>query len=121
MPLAILGVGIGIAFAPLTTAGIAGVAAGDAGAASGLVNVSQQLGGSLGLGILITVFAAAESDRAASARDELAHAISMSLTGSVVFLALALAVVIALVRRPMPATRAATDAPPWGQAPPGGV
>lgn len=102
-PLAILGVGIGIAFAPLTTAGIAGVAAGDAGAASGLVNVSQQLGGSLGLGILITVFAAAESDHAASARDNLAHAISMSLTGSVVFLALALAVVIALVRRPMPA------------------
>ena len=54
VPLAILGIGIGIAFAPLTTAGIAGVAAGDAGAASGLLNVSQQLGGSLGLGILIT-------------------------------------------------------------------
>ena len=91
VPLALLGIGIGIAFAPLTTAGIAGVAAGDAGAASGLVNVSQQLGGSLGLGILITVFAAAERDHAASARDNLAHAISTSLTGSVVFLALALA------------------------------
>ena len=31
----------------------------DAGAASGLLNVAQQLGASLGLGILITVFAAA--------------------------------------------------------------
>jgi EmrB/QacA subfamily drug resistance transporter len=101
VPLAILGIGIGLAFAPLTSAGIAGVAAGDAGAASGLVNVSQQLGGSLGLGILITVFAAAQSDHASSARDSLAHAISMSLTGSAVFLALALAVVIALVRRPV--------------------
>ena len=35
----------------------------DAGAASGLLNVAQQLGGSLGLGILITVFAAATHQR----------------------------------------------------------
>jgi hypothetical protein len=103
VPLAILGVGIGIAFAPLTTAGIAGVAPGDAGAASGLLNVSQQLGGSLGLGILITVFAAAERGSDSSARNALAHAISTSLTGSVVFLALALAVVVVLIRRPVAA------------------
>ena len=38
---------------------------------------------------------------ASSARQELAHAVSTSLTGSVVFLALALAVVVALVRRPV--------------------
>ena len=101
VPLAILGIGIGIAFAPLTTAGIAGVAPGDAGAASGLLNVSQQLGGSLGLAILITLFAAAESGSASSARQELAHAVSVSLTGSVVFLALALAVVVVLIRRPV--------------------
>jgi EmrB/QacA subfamily drug resistance transporter len=104
VPLAILGIGIGIAFTPLTTAAIAGVAARDAGAASGLLNVSQQVGGSLGLGILITLFAAAESGSTSSARQELAHAVSVSLTGSVVFLALALAVVVALIRRP------ATDA-----------
>ena len=59
LPLALLGIGIGIAFTPLTSAGIAGVAPGDAGAASGLVNVAHQLGGSLGLGILVTVFASA--------------------------------------------------------------
>ena len=45
VPLALLGIGIGIAFTPLTAAGIAGVAPGDAGAASGLLNVAQQLGG----------------------------------------------------------------------------
>ena len=50
IPLALLGIGIGIAFTPLTAAGIAGVAPGDAGAASGLLNVAQQLGGSLGPG-----------------------------------------------------------------------
>ena len=59
VPMTLLGIGIGAALVPLTSAGIEGVDAGDAGAASGLVNVSQQLGGSLGLGILVTVFAAA--------------------------------------------------------------
>ena len=65
-----------LAFTPLTAAGIAGVAQGDAGAASGLLNVSQQLGASLGLGILITVFASATRSAAdhplagASARAE---------------------------------------------------
>ena len=58
--------GIGIAFAPLTSAGIAGVAPADAGAASGLLNVAQQLGASLGLGILITVFAVGHEERGAS-------------------------------------------------------
>ena len=105
IPLALLGIGIGMAFTPLTAAGIAGVAPGDAGAASGLLNVAQQLGGSLGLGILITVFASATRDAAqhplagasahAEASHELAHAIGTSLTGSAVLLALALGVVVA--------------------------
>jgi EmrB/QacA subfamily drug resistance transporter len=101
VPLAILGTGIGIAFAPLTTAGIAGVAQGDAGAASGLLNVSQQLGASLGLGILITVFAAARrATDDLGAKGELAHAVGTALTGSAIFLAIALAVVVFVIRRP---------------------
>ncbi|MDX6628859.1 MAG: hypothetical protein QOH00_1105 [Gaiellales bacterium] len=113
IPLALLGIGIGIAFAPLTAAGIAGVAPGDAGAASGLLNVAQQLGGSLGLGILITVFASASSSAAGhplagvSAHDEarhvLAHAVATSMTGSAVMLTLALGVVVLVMRRPGPA------------------
>ncbi|MEA2244777.1 MAG: hypothetical protein QOD24_4333 [Solirubrobacteraceae bacterium] len=107
VPMVLLGAGIGAALTPLTSSGIAGVAAGDAGAASGLVNVAHQLGGSLGIGILVTVFAAAErSAPAADARHELAHAVAMSVTGSAVFLALALAVVVLVMRRPaaVPAT-----------------
>ena len=101
IPLAMLGTGIGIAFAPLTTAGIAGVAPGDAGAASGLLNVSQQLGASLGLGILITVFAAARraSDHL-GAKAELADAVGTALTGSAIFLTIALAVAVFVIRRP---------------------
>jgi EmrB/QacA subfamily drug resistance transporter len=110
IPLAMVGAGIGIAFAPLTTAGIAGVAPADAGAASGLLNVAQQLGASLGLGILITVFASATrsaaqhplagASAALEARHELAHAVATALTGSAIFLTLALAVAIVLMRRP---------------------
>ena len=40
---------------PLTTAGLAGVEPADAGAASGLVNVTQQVGAALGLAVLVTV------------------------------------------------------------------
>ena len=40
----------------LTSASLADVAPEDAGAASGLVNVSQQLGAALGLAVLVTVF-----------------------------------------------------------------
>jgi hypothetical protein len=99
-----------MAFTPLTAAGIAGVAPADAGAASGLLNVSQQLGGSLGLGILITVFASASRSAAdhpltgasahAEASHELAHAVGSSLTGSAVLLSLALAVAVLVMRRP---------------------
>jgi hypothetical protein len=59
LPVILIGAGQGATLSPLTAAGIAGVAGEDAGAASGLVNVAHQLGGSLGLGILVTVFAAA--------------------------------------------------------------
>jgi EmrB/QacA subfamily drug resistance transporter len=108
LPLVLLGAGIGIALTPLTTAGIAGVAPRDAGAASGLVNVATQLGGSLGLGILVTVFAAAGRSTAdhplaaaspqLEAKHELAHAVATALTGSAVFLALALTVVVVDMR-----------------------
>jgi EmrB/QacA subfamily drug resistance transporter len=95
VPMALLGIGMGTALAPLTALGIRGVAPEDAGAASGLVNVSQQVGASLGLSILVTRFAAA-SRIAGSARAELAHGVAAALSGSAVFLALALAVALAL-------------------------
>ncbi len=108
LPMLLLGLGIGTALTPLTTAGVSGVEPEDAGAASGLTNVAQQLGGSLGLGILVTVFAAA--GRAAAhhpvgataqlqAHHALALAIATSLRGSAVFLALGLGVVVLIMRR----------------------
>jgi EmrB/QacA subfamily drug resistance transporter len=60
-PLLIVGIGNGLAFVPLTALALTGVEPRDAGAASGLVNVTQQVGGALGLAILVTVFGAASS------------------------------------------------------------
>jgi EmrB/QacA subfamily drug resistance transporter len=57
-PLVLFGIGNGTAFVPLTAASLTGVGPADAGAASGLVNVMQQVGGSLGLAVLVTVFGA---------------------------------------------------------------
>ncbi len=59
--LILFGIGQGTSFVPLTSAGVARVSSEDAGAASGLVNMTQQLGGSLGLAVLVTVFATAAS------------------------------------------------------------
>jgi EmrB/QacA subfamily drug resistance transporter len=97
VPLVLLGSGMGMALTPLTGAGIAGVAPDDAGAASGIVNVAQQLGGSLGLGILVTVFASAERGAGGSSDHALAHAVSSALTGSAILLALALTVVLTVM------------------------
>src|SRR5262249_18436208 len=79
IPIVILGIGAGAAFTPLTSSGVAGVEPEDAGAASGLVNVAHQLGGSLGLGVLVTVFASATPD-ALGPRAALADRIATSLT-----------------------------------------
>ena len=76
--MALLGIGIGTALIPLTGLGIRGVAAEDAGAASGLINVSQQIGASLGLSILVTRFAAAAHD-AGDAALKLAHGVAAAL------------------------------------------
>jgi EmrB/QacA subfamily drug resistance transporter len=54
--LVLVGAGMGTAFVTLTTASLHAVDPADIGAASGLVNVSQQLGGAVGLAILVSVF-----------------------------------------------------------------
>lgn len=48
--------GMGCLFVPLTLTAVSGVEERESGAASGLLNVMQQVGGSLGLSILVTVF-----------------------------------------------------------------
>ena len=97
LPMVVFGVGQGLGLSALTTGGMAGVAAKDAGVAGGLVNVAHHLGGALGLGILVTVF-----DAAGAAGDGphelLADRVSAALTAAAAFLVLAL--LVTLIARP---------------------
>jgi len=57
----IMGAGMGFIFAPSMSAATWGVAPGDAGIASAMVNVGQQVGGSIGTALLSTLSASAVS------------------------------------------------------------
>jgi predicted MFS family arabinose efflux permease len=108
LPMVLLGIGQGASLGPLTAAGIAGVTPKDAGAASGLVNVAHQLGGSLGLGILVTIFAAAHAS-ALNGGNLLTHRISVSLTAGTIMLALAFIVVVMLIVRSLMAVKSSSQ------------
>jgi EmrB/QacA subfamily drug resistance transporter len=96
LPMVLIGSGQGLAFAPMTSAGLADVDAHDAGAASGLINTFHQLGSSLGLGILATIGAAA-APAGASGAAALVDRVSGALTAAAALLAVALVVVLALI------------------------
>ncbi|HVW40791.1 MAG TPA: MFS transporter [Amycolatopsis sp.] len=55
----LLGFGLGLAFAPLNVLIMGSVPAADAGAAGGVLQTMQQMGATLGLAILVTVFGSA--------------------------------------------------------------
>ena len=98
-PMVLIGLGQGLLLGPLTAAGVAGVATEDAGAASGLVNVAHQLGGALGLGVLVLVFASAAPSSAHDI-EALAHRISAVMDVGALLLALALLVSWACIVAP---------------------
>ncbi len=62
-PLVILGVGFGLVFFPTTLVAVSGAARSESGLASAVLNVSQQLGGSIGLAVLGTVAASVTKSR----------------------------------------------------------
>lgn len=95
LPMILIGAGQGLAFAPLTSFGITGAPASDAGAASGLVNTFHQVGTCLGLGIAVA--AAATVPAAGSAVAHLAAQVSTALTTGSFLLLLALAVTTVLI------------------------
>jgi predicted MFS family arabinose efflux permease len=51
----VIGAGLGLVFVPITLTAVAGVGNTDAGIASAMLNVTQQVGGTLGLSALVTV------------------------------------------------------------------
>jgi EmrB/QacA subfamily drug resistance transporter len=64
IPMVLFGLGMGFIFVPITIVALSGVANHESGAASGMLNVTQMVGGSLGLAILVTVFGTASKNEA---------------------------------------------------------
>ena len=94
-----IGLGIGSAFMPLLTIAMANVSAADAGLASGIVNVSQQVAGALGLAVLGTIATSRTHALEAAhhpvvgsllAGDHLAFAIGATAVGAGILVALVL-------------------------------
>ncbi|MCZ3389732.1 MAG: MFS transporter [Actinomycetia bacterium] len=56
-PMVVFALGLGFTFMPLTLAAVSQIDESDAGIASGVLNTTQQIGGSIGLAALTTVFA----------------------------------------------------------------
>ena len=106
--LLLLGAGSGVSFVSLTSASLADVDPGDAGAASGLINVTQQLGAALGLAVLVTAFGVFTNHEQLGghfAPDVLAHAHAVMVHGlddvfriGLVFSTSALILIAAFVR-----------------------
>jgi EmrB/QacA subfamily drug resistance transporter len=107
-PMLLLGAGIGLVFVPLTTVSLAGVAPEDSGAAASLVNVMQQVGGSVGLAALVSVFGTATRNAVAHPQAGLtglaltqyvrAHGMAVSFGVAAVFDVCALLLVLLVIR-----------------------
>jgi predicted MFS family arabinose efflux permease len=105
--LVLIGAGMGISFVSLTTASLSGVAPGDAGAASGLINVGQQLGAALGLAVLVTVFESltpgtfgAGPARGAVHQAQLVHGLDLTFAVAGALALAALSIVALFIRTP---------------------
>ncbi|MET8979343.1 MFS transporter [Streptomyces sp. NPDC004539] len=94
LPMAVIGAGQGLALAPLTSSGVAGVSPADVGAGSGLVNTVHQIGSALSLSILTALAAAVSTGTAAA---DIADRTGTALTGAAVLLVLAALAVLTLV------------------------
>jgi EmrB/QacA subfamily drug resistance transporter len=100
--LVILGIGLGMSFVPITIAATTGVAPEDSGLASGLLNTTQQVGGSLGLAILSTVATTRINDAlhgGAALPAALTHGFKGGFTAAAIICAAGAVVALALLPR----------------------
>ncbi|WP_431898874.1 MFS transporter [Nonomuraea sp. bgisy101] len=103
-PSIVAGVGFGLCLGPVVSTATAGVAPHEAGAASGLLNSSRQLGASLGLAALGTV--AHDRTGQAITPEALNDGYALSLTLGAALLVAAVLVALTVLRRTSPPSQA---------------
>ena len=99
VPMLMFGIGIGMFLMPLTSLILSAVAPGDAGAATGVMQTMQQVGGSLGLAVLVTVYGTNLHGAGGATRQATVHAMAVAFLGATVFVLIGL-VLAALALRP---------------------
>jgi len=110
LPGAIITFGVGMSFVPITLSATSGVDRRDAGLASGLINTTRQIGGSLGLAALLTI-AASRSHALAASGSQIAQTAGYTRAFAVSAVLLALAALVAISVLP---TRARAAGEPVG-------
>jgi EmrB/QacA subfamily drug resistance transporter len=103
------GAGLALSFVPVTIASLTGVAAADAGVASGLVNTSRQIGGAIGIAAASAIAEAVTGHSSATGAAAVDDGLRVALYALTGVLAVAVAVAATLVR---PAPRVAADEVP---------
>jgi EmrB/QacA subfamily drug resistance transporter len=107
--LVIMAAGMGLVFVPLGNTALTGVDNHDAGVASAMVNTTQQIGGSLGVALLNTVFTTATTSYVkthgpAGTALGIVHGYNVAFTVSAVLLAASTLVIFVLIRNARQAT-----------------
>src|SRR6266487_59787 len=98
----LVGVGLGFSFVPISIAALAGVHPAEAGLASGLINMSQQIGGALGIAALATIATTRTTDALATGSTH-ASALVTGFHGAflagVIIAAIGIVATLTLIRR----------------------
>lgn len=95
-PMILFGLGAGLVFLPLTMTILSGVRREDSGAASGVLQTTQQVGGSLGMAVLVSAFGIA------SRHGGPIHGTRVAFEVGTAFIVVALAVAITAIRPTRP-------------------
>jgi EmrB/QacA subfamily drug resistance transporter len=105
---ALTGIGLGIAFVSLTIAGLRGVLPEDSGIASGVLNASTQVGGALGLSLLVAIAANAATG---TTPDVISDSYQAGLLGTAVLFLIAVLVAAVALRQPREQTSDPSPSP----------
>jgi len=102
--LLLVAIGMGFVFVPITLAAVAGVQREDAGIASAMLNVVQQVGGTIGLSALVTIFGTATRNFASSHHTSafgpaaFTHGADMAFRAGAVFAAVGIVAALVMIR-----------------------